>query len=150
MAISLPNTVTAIALLLSSLNATAFKCQTFDSQFLISNWSTEVPHQIDVRTYDKNGKFDHEINQPIKYIGTLADGAIDQKVLLIQPIDKDLQLLNINYDYKIVIDYKTTYNITKIKSSDRANLGCPLSFAEINSCTFTGNGPVSFDKDCIQ
>ena len=150
MAISLLNKIIAIAILINASNAIAFECKTFDSQFLISNWNTEIPHKVEVRIFEKNGKFDHEINQPIRYSGTLADGAVDQKVLLIQPIDKDLQVLNINYDYQIVIEYKVFYNIYKIKSSDRANLGCPLSFAKVNSCTFTGNGPVSFDKACTQ
>lgn len=145
---SLKISLVAAALAFSSGCTTTSRCQLFSSHFWIANWQDEIPTNIVLETYAVDGRFEKAVEQPIQYSGSIVINDAGKRFLLIVPKGDDNFSLAINREYEIVIDNSVEYRVSKIVSSDRPNLGCPLESAVVNTCTVTGSGRISFDQSC--
>ena len=108
----------------------------------------EIPTNIVLETYAVDGRFEKAVEQPIQYSGSIVINDAGKRFLLIVPKGDNNFSLAINREYEIVIDNSVEYRVSKIVSSDRPNLGCPLESAVVNTCTVTGSGRISFDQSC--
>lgn len=146
--ISIQKELVAIGFVLISGCTTESPCNEFSSHFWISNWSDEVPVDIVLYSYDSGVKQEKYVNRPIEYMGSLVDNGSGKRFLFIKPKNEDIFSLGVNHEYKVVINHAVVYRISKIVSSNRPNLGCPLESAVVNTCAVEGGGPISFDQGC--
>lgn len=56
--------------------------------------------------------------------------------------------MDINYDYILILDGKTRFNISEIKSTNMKRWGCPLESARVNACVATQSRGFVFDAAC--
>jgi hypothetical protein len=127
------------------------ECPNIGGSFVIYHWQGGLPRSVVVHVLAAASGTNTETGaSPIKYQGFLSSGENSSmgKVLSLRPespIEPPLLAAN---DYKIVIDEKLEYWVHEIKMIDRANLGCPIESAMVNSCKVDSGKFIDIDGTC--
>lgn len=126
-------------------------CTEFNSDFMITGWTDTAPKSIFLYKYEVGGQFPIPTQEsPLEYKSTLSQRADGSSILVASPASKSTYGLYIHANYKLVIDSRSEYFISEIKSSNLPRAGCPIDSAKVNQCV-TGAGKfIAFSREGLQ
>ena len=108
-------------------------CTEFNSDFMITGWTDAAPKSIFLYKYEVGEQFSTSTpNSPLEYKSTLSQRADGSSILVASPTSKSKYGLDIHANYRLVIDSRSDYFISEIKSSNLPRAGCPIDSAKVN------------------
>jgi len=123
-------------------------CTTFNSSFIITEWTSPTPTSVLVYRYHKGDLDPTKNSSAVTYKATVRQGKDGKNYLVISPAAPLAHKPDIHENYLIEIDSNTRYIISDIKSSNLPHAGCPIDSAKINQCTAPPGDFVTFSSAC--